>query len=65
MATLKVTIQNVPSEITNCDELIFAKITNGQLQNRNDVIDYSIFSVEERSKIEEAFSIIQNKVNEM
>ncbi|MGQ0829877.1 MAG: hypothetical protein ACT4ON_15940 [Bacteroidota bacterium] len=62
MTTLKITVQNAPTETFNCDELIVAKITNGQLQNRNDVLDYSVFNEEEKQKIEDAFNIIQSKL---
>ncbi len=63
MTTLRITVQNAPTETFNCEELIVAKITNGQLQNRNDVLDYSVFSEEEKQKIGEAFNIIQSKLS--
>jgi len=62
MTTLKITVQNAPTETFNCDELIVAKLTKGQLQNRNDVLDYNDFTEEEKVKIEEAFNIIQSKL---
>lgn len=61
MSSIKIEVKEVPHEDFQCDQVVFAMFSNNTLVNRNDILQWNDFSVEEKAQIVAVFDLIKAK----